>query len=103
MNPLIQLKATPRLLTALALLGFSLSPKAEAVGQPTESEKNPEHQPGKHRRWNATWLTLWLRVPRGERGENFLEARFTPERIPHFIELEAAVARTGEAGCTWHL
>ena len=31
MNPLIQLKATPRLLTALALLGFALSPKAEAV------------------------------------------------------------------------
>ena len=31
MNPLIQLKTTPPLLIALALLGFALLPKADAV------------------------------------------------------------------------
>jgi len=36
MNPLIQLKAIPRLLTALALLGFALSPKAQAVVPPPD-------------------------------------------------------------------
>ena len=36
MNPLIQLKATARLLTALALLGFALSPKAQAVVPPPD-------------------------------------------------------------------
>jgi len=36
MNPLIQLKATPRLLTALALLCFALSPKAQAVVPPPD-------------------------------------------------------------------